>query len=131
MSALAGFLQAILDLLAKVAGFVLGWFGGLAETVWGAIIGLANTLLGWLLQLVATLVNLVVDLFFSLLTFAAGLLPPVPSPPQWYSDSIGHWLGLLNLFFPVSESLSIVGAWAAIYGAIWAYKAVKFLRGGG
>jgi len=74
---------------------------------------------------------LAVDLFFVLLGFLAHLLPPVPDPPTWYTDALAPYLGILNTFFPVSEVLTAASVWAAVYGAIFLYKGVKFLRGGG
>ena len=131
MSALAGFLQMIADLIAQVAAHALGWFSDLASLLWSALGTLVSALLGWVLDLVVLLVNLLVDLFFALLTFLAHLLPPVPDPPGWYVDVLAPYLGVLNAFFPVSEVLTVASIWAAVYGAIFLYKGVKFLRGGG
>jgi len=131
VSVLAGFLQMIANLIARAVGHALGWISNLFGALWTAFITLLNTVLGWFLDLLVLLVNLLVDLFFILLTFLAHLLPPVPDPPAWYTDALGPYLGLLNTFFPVSEVLTVAAAWAAIYGAIFIYKGVKFLRGGG
>lgn len=131
MSALASFLQMIADVIAQAAGHVLGWFASLFGALWQAVGSLVGAVLGWFLDLLVMVLNLFVDLFFILLTTLAHLLPPVPQPPQWYADSLGTYLGLLNVFFPVSEVLTAASVWAVVYGAIFLYKGIKFLRGGG
>jgi len=131
VSALASFLQMIADVIAQAAGHVLGWFASLFGALWQAVGSLVGAVLGWFLDLLVMVLNLLVDLFFILLTTLAHLLPPVPQPPQWYTGSLGTYLGLLNVFFPVSEVLTAASVWAAVYGAIFLYKGVKFLRGGG
>lgn len=131
MSALASFLQMIANLIAQAAGHVLGWFSSLFGALWQALGSLVGAVLGWVLDLLVLLVNFAVDLFFALLSFLAHLLPPVPDPPTWYTDALAPYLGILNTFFPVSEVLTAASVWAAVYGAIFLYKGVKFLRGGG
>jgi len=131
MSALSSFLQMIADLIAQVAAHLLSWFAGLFAALWNAIGALVGLILGWILDLIVMVLNLFQDLFFTLLTTLAHLLPQVPQPPQWYVDSLGGFLGTLNVFFPVSEILTVASIWAAVYGAIFLYKGIKFLRGGG
>ncbi|WP_456411515.1 hypothetical protein [Oceanithermus sp.] len=131
MGVLASFLQMIADLIARVAGVLLSWFQGLFAALWTASVTLLGSILGWILDLFAFLVNLSIDIFFLFLTFLASLLPPVPDPPDWYVDALAPYLGLLNTFFPVSEVLTAASVWAAVYGAIFLYKGIKFLRGGG
>jgi len=131
VSALASFLQMIANLIAQAADHVLGWFSSFSGALWQALGTLVGAVLGWVLDLLVLLVNLLVDLFFTLLGFLVHLLPPVPDPPTWYTDALAPYLGILNTFFPVSEVLTAASAWAAIYAALFLYKGVKFLRGGG
>ena len=131
MSALASFLQMIANLIARAVAHALGWVSDLFGLLWSALATLVSAVLGWVLDLFVLLINLAVDLFFALLTFLAHLLPPVPDPPSWYVDALAPYLGILNTFFPVSEVLTVASVWATVYGAIFLYKGVKFLRGGG
>ncbi len=131
MSALAGFLQAILDLLGQLLFAALDWFRSVITTVWDAVMRVLDQLLAWGLDVLFAVLRMLFDSFVMLLQFAAHLLPPVPEPPQFYTDTIGGYLSILNGIFPLDLVFSLAALWAVIYGAIFLYKAAKFIRGGG
>jgi len=131
MEGVVSFFQAALDLIGSVFDKLLAWLADLLGLAWGAFTSLLVAVLTWLLDLLVFILNGIVDLFFLFLMFLARLLPPVPDPPTWYVGALAPYLGILNSFFPVAEVLTVASTWATIYGLVFLYKAIKFVRGGG
>lgn len=113
LSALFGWLIAallaasvlMLDKVALLAAHVVGW---LLRT----LVGLVTTILGWLVD-------------------------ALPDMPVGLPDVSGAWSVLLegaaiaNRYVPVTEFLQYLSIYAMLYGLLFVWKAIRFVRGGG
>jgi hypothetical protein len=82
---------------------------------------------GWVL-------SSIVALLVAVLGVVVGMLPDMPT--EWPNASTA-WTTLLsgaaiaNRYIPVTEILTYLSLFAALYGLLGVWKLIKFIRGGG
>lgn len=135
MIGIVGFLLRGIPVLAgwftATFGALSGWLAGLlvlAGVVFFDKIALVvSWAVGWLL-------SSIVALLVAVLGLVVGLLPDMPT--EW--PTLGSaWTTLLsgaaiaNRYIPITEILTYLSLFAALYGLLGVWKLVKFIRGGG
>lgn len=128
---IAAAFQVLVNVVVSGLGWIVARLAGIVTVLWRAVLVVLDQLLAWGVHLVEWIVLGVVGLFFGFLTVLAGLLPEMPDAPSGLAGTIGGALGVADRYFPVTEVLGMAALWGTIYGGLYLWKLVRFLRGGG
>ena len=122
-TALAPFFWAMFTGLAAWLGvFFVGWLLLLLEAQTGWVMAFVTWVFGWFRDILgAVLLNVVQRL---------PEIDPGAAPVVDLSTVIG-FLSWGNRYLPLAEAFGLLALWSSIYMGIVAYKAAKFVRGGG
>jgi hypothetical protein len=111
-------------LLSWLRGFS-DWLGGTFHAVWQVVSGsyawIIATIIGFL-AITDTVSNFVVQCvsdagtFFGILSVGGG-----STIAQWAN----YLLGVINIFFPLTEGFTLLSAYSLVLFAAWTYRAIK------
>lgn len=121
LSALGSFLAPI---IFSAAGIASAAIVTVALIVLEKFTGLVSAFGSWF-------VDGVLDVLVAILTWMVGALPEMPTEPVGNLQALADLLTFANRYAPITEAFGMLSLFASVYAAIFGYKLVKFLRGGG
>lgn len=97
------------------------------EAQWAAFLGLLDLLIGFVLQVVSWLFQGIIWVIFTATGALVSLLPEAPTADHAGVQSGVNHLGWIDVYLPLTETISLLGIWATLGAALLAWKAIKAL----
>ena len=95
------------------------------------VIGFLDQILLVVAHVAGLLLSALLWLGLNLLEWFVERLPGMPSSPSVNWSVLRSFLAPLNRYFPVAELFSYLGVYVSVATGVFAWKLIKFLRGGG
>lgn len=122
-------------LLSRLAPFLVTMALNLWTAVWVAVVAVIGIILERgthiFSKVLVFALDKLLDLAVALLLWLVGKLPDMVGAPPIDMSVFVSVVGFANRWFPVQEMAQALVYWSIIYGAVFLYKTVKFVRGGG